>query len=341
MTVSELDRIAFPDQLTADEKEALIAALTRRGLISTAAGLALLTGTPIRTGAQTPGPGWSFTDDAGDTIELDEMPTRVVAFSTHAAGLADFGIITVGTWSWVASNPENFGPEFFGRLDLDTQQLVGNAEGRIDMEKLLVADPDLIVTTGNDPDLDALREVAPVVVINFGRSADLVVARIEEFAAALGADLTTPSIVEAKTRFETTVDELQAILADKPDVTALFIFAGEAELWVANPEVLEQISLLVRLGMTIVKPEVEEGAPWEALSMEQALRYECDVLFQSSLATALTPEQLTAHPLFSHHPAVMAGQIGLWNNEYIRSYQGALVIVQGALDAFRNARNVI
>ncbi|MCZ9338869.1 ABC transporter substrate-binding protein, partial [Streptomyces sp. TRM76130] len=41
---------------------------------------------------------WSFEDDRGTTVELDEVPTSIVAFTGVAAALHDYGVQVEGVF---------------------------------------------------------------------------------------------------------------------------------------------------------------------------------------------------------------------------------------------------
>ena len=89
------------------------------------------------------------------------------------------------------------------------------------------------------------------------------------------------------------------------------------------------------LGMNIVEPDTEPGTFWESLSHEEAGRYTYDILFNSTRAGVSTADELKADALFGSLPAIAAGQIGAWNEDFILSYQG----LKAALDTMSATLN--
>ncbi len=109
-----------------------------------------------------------------------------------------------------------------------------------------------------------------------------------------------------------------------------FNFLGQDEkISIANAPDWADLTLDERLGLDIVKPDTEKDAFREELSREEALKYPADVIMSSTRPNTLTANQLMAHPIFGQHPAARSGQVGLWNQDFIMSYQG----MTAALDA--------
>src|SRR5688572_29610027 len=71
--------------------------------------------------ATAPPSGWSYTDGAGNTVALDEVPTRLVVHASAAAGLIPFGIRPMAIF---ADQPIESDPQLRG-LDLDGIEIVG------------------------------------------------------------------------------------------------------------------------------------------------------------------------------------------------------------------------
>src|SRR6478672_6480819 len=102
----------------------------------------------------------------------------------------------------------------FTGLDISGVQTVGATYGEINMEALLAAAPDLIVTTSYPVDptlpygfndqaqLDQVTAIAPVVAIAQKGVATDVIARNAELAGLLGADLQGQLVTDAKADFD-------------------------------------------------------------------------------------------------------------------------------------------
>jgi iron complex transport system substrate-binding protein len=94
------------------------------------------------------------------------------------------------------------------------------------------------------------------------------------------------------------------------------------------------------LGLNILDPDAERWAYWEELSAEQAGKYQPDILFQSERDGSFTPEELQAHPLYKTLPAIAAGQIAPWNQDFIQSYQGLGAALETMIAALESAEKV-
>jgi iron complex transport system substrate-binding protein len=295
---------------------------------------------------------WSFTDDKGVTVSLSERPMRIVADVSAAAPLWDFGIRPVAVFGWNATETGDFG-DAGGHVDPAAVEVVGNATETVQLEALAAVQPDLIVTLTWAPDepreywsideavLDRVVQIAPLVAIAGTGEADVNTERFAELAASLGADLQTPELVEAKARYETALADFAVVATEKSDLANLFIYVDAGQLiYVANPPDWADLTLYQRLGLQAVKPEVEALAYWEELSLEQALKYPADVLFNSTRPGTLTGDELTAHPVLGQHPAVLAGQVGAWNQDFIMSYQGMADALEGIGAVLRGAGKV-
>lgn len=72
----------------------------RRPLVLSALAVVGLASTSTAAASSPPDEGWSFTDDLGVTIELDEAPTRVVALTDVAYSLMNYGVEPVGVFGY-------------------------------------------------------------------------------------------------------------------------------------------------------------------------------------------------------------------------------------------------
>lgn len=249
-------------------------AVNRRSVVGAMTGLALAgslgTLASARQGA-TPGVSpvsseWTFTDDKGVTVTLPESPKRIVADMNAAAPLWDFGVRPVAVFGWNANDSGNFG-EAGGRVDPAQVEVVGDAATPIDIEKLVAAQPDLIVTitwTPDDPNdywsidqslLEQVKQVAPIVALSVIERADTAVARFGELATVLGADIEASEGMTDKQRFDDVSATLQELTAAMPDITSTFIWAGQDILYVAVPEAWGDLLMFQHLGLNIVTPE--------------------------------------------------------------------------------------
>lgn len=290
---------------------------------------------------------WEFTDDRGITISLPERPVRIVAQSTAAAALWDLGIRPVGVFGPQRRADGSNDPEI-GNVDLSTVESVGEQWGELDLEKLAALRPDIIVTTmWQPPDLWYITEdvaakveaIAPTVGIHVAdRPISQSIARFEELAQALGADLQAPAIVAARQRFEQASAELKAAIAEKPGLKVLFGAGSLDTLWVVNPPPYADLRYFQELGLEIVVPENPDQF-WEALSWEQALKYPADLILYDVRSHVVPPDQLAEKvPTWNQHPAVKAGQVGPWHATAAHSYAGFAAIMEELTASIRQSR---
>src|SRR5690606_14752856 len=192
----------------------------------------LLCGLLAVTACSTPAPeptgtgGWSYTDDLGNTVTLDERPTRIAGLTDVVASLWNYGIEPVAAFGYTAISQDQ---RFAGR-DLSGVTELGMMYGQIDLEALAAAEPDLIVTHAYPVDAagtidpqqplygfadlaqqEAVARIAPIVAITMDGSAVQVIDRTAQLALALGAD---PAVVTgARAEYDAAADRLRAAAA--------------------------------------------------------------------------------------------------------------------------------
>ncbi|RBY92825.1 ABC transporter substrate-binding protein [Blastococcus sp. TF02A-30] len=268
--------------------------------------------------------GWSFTDDLGQTVELDAAPERVAGLNDLAASLWNYGIEPVATFGQTSAEDD---VAFEGR-DLSDVAIVGSSYGEIDLEALAAADPDVIVTTiypvdssGDIPEGTAgygfndleqeeqVAEIAPVIHIAYRGSAAEVIDRVVELAGALGVDTGSGDVADARADFEAASEALRE--AATGGVSVLPVFATEADgWWMAKAPDDPQLRLYQDLGVNFVDPG-GEGYFWNSVSWEEVPNHPSDVLLYS-LRFSMTPEEIAAQPTAALLPAVQAGQLYPW-----------------------------
>jgi iron complex transport system substrate-binding protein len=337
--------------------------INRRALVSAAAAisaagfvtphpqvLASATPTPsllpveLPNGGIQPDGSWQFTDDRGVTATLPATPARVIAYVGIASALYDFGFEVVGYFGGATS--EGGEPAIIaGDLPLDRIPSFGSA-GELDIEKLIELRPDLVIGMNYDltesrviwPFDDVTRsrveQIAPVLAFAGGDGADVqrTIETIANLAAALGVDPATTEFALAKADFESALNDLSAVIAEKPDLTTLFVSASDTGFWIGKG--LSDITLFERLGLKTLNEPI-----WEEKSWERWLDYPCDLLLIDARGPGWWQrDQLEAGiPVFAKHPAVEADQVASWRVEFVPSYQGFTPILQELTGAIRNA----
>ncbi|WP_264028961.1 ABC transporter substrate-binding protein [Cellulosimicrobium sp. SH8] len=280
--------------------------------------------------------GWSWTSSGyGTTYELDEAPDSVVVDGYSAAALWDYGVRPAGVFGYGFSEA---GALSIGNAQVDEMEVVG-ADAEFNLEKLLALEPDLVIGFGNedgtawtwweDKVTEEATAVAPFVGMKFaGRPVVEVIEDYASLAEALGGDVESPEVTEAKAAFDERLDTLRGIAAEKP--LTILPLNGAEELWVGQKN-LGQLALLEELGFTIGGPQDQEA--WAELSWERVPDYPADVV----LSYTGSDEAMAANPVYAGLPAVQAGQVVGWDDKrpftyasYVEWFDELIAVLDGA-----------
>lgn len=288
---------------------------------------------------------WSYTDGTGNTVTLDHVPERIIMHANTAAGLIPLGIRPVGIYvdSPVAEDKSLQG------LDLTGIEIVGEAWGEIDLEKVAALKPDLILAeywpldkafsgleSGAGAKNQQILKIAPVTGPTQGDSIVKLISDYETLAASLGADLSAPQVVADKAAFEASLEKFRAAVAAKPNLTVLPVWAGNDALYVAATEGASELMDFASWGLKLITPEVaDDRGYWETVSWEQADKYQPDLLIVDNRSDT-TIETAKAQPMWTAIKAAAAGQVTDWPAFWLRNhraYAGALDKLTAAIDA--------
>jgi iron complex transport system substrate-binding protein len=266
--------------------------------------------------------GWEFTDDLGNTVELDETPTRIAGLNDVVASLWNYGIEPVAAFGQTSAEDD----VAFDGKDLADLEILGESYGQIDLEQLAAAAPDLIVTSVYPTDSsgtidetqplygfesieqqEQVAQIAPVVAIAYRGSAADVIERTVELAESLGAD--SAVIDAAREDFDGASETLSAAAGN--GVTVLPVYATVADGWWMNKAADDpSLRLYQDLGVQFVDPG-GDGYFWESVGWEEVPEHPSDVILYS-LRFSMTPEEIAAQPTAALLPAVQAGQLYPW-----------------------------
>lgn len=331
--------------------------VNRRVVLAGAAATAAIgpfraTGVEARQATPTASGEWTFADDKGVTVTLPARPERIVADVNAAAPLWDFGIRPLAVFGWNATETGDFGPAG-GNVDPSQVEVVGDATETINLEKTVGVNPDLIVTITWEPDnpeeywsiepdvVSRVREIAPIVAISAAGMADANTERFAELAVLLGVDLQSPELTEAKAGYDASLANFPDAAAAKSDLSVLFFYVEPGDvIYVADPAGWADLTLYESLGLNVIHPDASDGW-WETLSLEQAMKYQVDVMLYSTRPGTLTADELKAHPVLGLLPAVKAGQIGAWNQDFIMSYQGMKIALDDTIAVVEAASKIV
>lgn len=325
--------------------------LNRRNLLTATAvgGAALLGACSDGSDEDTGGGSWTFTDDRGETVELDGDPAVVVAFTGLAAALHDYGVEVAAVFGPTVT-PEGDPDPQAGRLPVDEVEILGNVFGEFDLEAYAALGPDLLVSHHYEgfplwyvPEerLEQVEELAPTVGVQVsGSTLGEVLDRHTRLAEALGADLGSEENTAAADRYDAAVEAVRAAAAANP-VTVLACNAYGENFSIANPPNFTTLATCAELGVDLVVPEAPgEGGYWEALSWENADKYDADLIFLDARSGNLQAPDLVDHPTWNAISGVAAGQVFAWNSEPVFSHVGAAEILEAIAQAIADAEPV-
>lgn len=308
--------------------------MTRKLLISLA-----IAGLTLWSSAASAAP-WSYTDGTGNTVTLDEVPTRIIASQDAAAGLIPLGIRTVAIY---ADSPVADAKALDG-LDLTGIEIIGQAWGEVDIEKAAALAPDLVIAeywpldkawSGGEDIVNALSPLAPITGVTQGDSVLSLIKDYEALAAGLGADLAKPEVAADKAAFETSLAAFKAATAAKPDLTALAVWAGPDALYVAATAGAAELMDFKAWGLNLIDPQVaDDRGYWETLSWENADKYQPDLILVDN-RQASTLETARAQPTWTLMKAAETGAVADWPAFWLRNYRA----YAGELDKLTAAIN--
>lgn len=337
-----------------------LAAFSRRHLLAAGSAFAATTlisgasaqeaatpSTSPAAGGLQPDGAWRFTDDRGTVVEADALPTHVIAQTTAAAALWDFGIKPAGIFG--PSRLADGTPDLqAGNLDLDTVEVLGDY-GEFDLEKALSLQADLYVDVdrGNGdlwyitPDVEAqlLERFPTIAILAANVPVTTTIEHFESLAAALGADQNAPVVVSAKTAWQTAEAGFKEALAAKPGLKMLAVSPGADLVYVWNPPVLGDLSYYQSLGAEFVVPENPTEASLgnnEEMSWEQFGRYgaQADLILVDQRDDGSILADIA---IWNSLPAVRAGQVGTWYGVFPFSYKGLGDTLNRMIEQVNNA----
>lgn len=292
--------------------------LTRSGLAQSATAV-----------ASPAGGAWSFTDDRGRTVSLGERPTTIIAQTSSAATLWDFGVRPAGFFGPNVPASGSTFPET-GSMDVSQVRWLGDY-GEMDLEAAVALDAQLyvdVVRVGENlwyltaEEESRLAEICPAVGIAAARVSVLqTVETFEKLVGLLGADLSSETQVTAKADFKHAEQAFRDAVAAKPGVRVMLLAGTADSAFVVNPEVVGDGIYYRDLGLDIVVPEhptASTGDNFEELSWEEIGRYPADVILYDSRNNVA---DLDDNAVWKSLPAVKAGQVGSWYGTFPWSYQ--------------------
>jgi iron complex transport system substrate-binding protein len=286
---------------------------------------------------------WSWTDDRGQTVELDSTPERLVVSqwllpAFWALGIKPVGVLTFMPWGDIAGYAE-------AGIAEDDVTVLSTTYGEVDLEAMVGLKPDLIVldsyadaeTLWGFTDVSTQQKaarIAPLVAVS--AETDLIegIDARHELAAALGADVDATTVAEARADFEAASAEIEKVLAARSGLSVAFVGPYEDGLWIAPAEDYADLTYLEGLGLDVWKPaKVPDG---DTLSWENATGVDADLLILDDRDDVAQASK--ANPVFAELPAVEARQVSAaWRfalpyeyGAYARSFRALTPALQRA-----------
>jgi iron complex transport system substrate-binding protein len=301
--------------------------LTRRQVLAAgfATGAALLVGCGSK---ERDAAGWTFVDDRNQTVRLRKRPTRIVAYTSAAAALQQWGVTPVGVFG---DAPQE--DPALARFSWDESEIVGSVYGEIDTGKLLTLEAELIVSRWYPPPRDApvfgFRDLAqqqriaarvPIVGLSGRTIATQQINRFGDLVRELGVDIGAGTIARAHSAFDRAAERLSRIANRKSNLRILAISGDQSTMYVAKLVDSGDLSFYKQHGVPLVSAQTSD-AYWDRFSWSQAAKYTVDGILYDSRALALPIRKAKAIPAFAALPAVRANQIGRWLVDPPPSYQ--------------------
>ncbi|MFF7384412.1 ABC transporter substrate-binding protein [Streptomyces griseoluteus] len=296
---------------------------------------------------------WSFKDDRGQTVKLDAVPTKIVAFTGVAAALYDYGIEVKGVFGPTRTKDGKADVQA-GDMDVSKLTVFGNVFNQFNVEEYAAFGPQVLITTTFDPkgvlwyvpleSAAKIAELAPSVAISvYDRPLTGPLQRMWELAESLGADTGSAKITDAKKRFEAAAARLRKAARSRPEIKVMAGSAAQDAFYVSGTNLSADLEYFKSLGVNFVEPSEAAKKPtggwFETLSWENVDKHPADVIIMDDRSSALQPADITK-ATWKKLPAVKAGQVIPRSAEPILSYDKCAPLLENLAKAIETAKKV-
>jgi iron complex transport system substrate-binding protein len=261
-------------------------------------------------------------------VRLSKRPTRIVAYSTAAAALHQWGVTPVGVFG---DNPRE-DPVLAG-FPWGKSEIIGSVYGEIDIAKLLVLKAELIVSRWYPPPADSplfgfkdltqqkrIGSQVPTVGLNGHVIATKQIDRFGDLARAVGSDPMGGAIGRARAAFLRAAASLSGIARRKSNLRIIAVSGDQSTMFVAKLVDSGDLAFYRRRGVPLVSAKTSD-AYWDRFSWDRAAKYPADGILYDARSIFLPLRAAKAIPAFAALPAVRANQIARWHVDPPPSYQ--------------------
>ncbi|MET7611577.1 ABC transporter substrate-binding protein [Streptomyces seoulensis] len=296
---------------------------------------------------------WSFKDDRGQTVKLDSVPTKIVAFTGVAAALFDYGIEVKGVFGPTKTKDGKADVQA-GDMDVSKLTVFGNVFNQFNVEEYAAFGPQVLITTTFDPkgalwyvpleSAAKIAKLAPSVAISvYDRPLTGPLQRMWELAESLGADTRSAKITDAKKRFEAAAARLRKAAKSRPEIKVMAGSAAQDAFYVSGTNLSADLEYFKSLGVNFVEPSEAAKKPtggwFETLSWENVDKHPADIIIMDDRSSAMQPADITK-ATWKKLPAVKAGQVIPRSAEPILSYDKCAPLLENLAKAIETAKKV-
>jgi iron complex transport system substrate-binding protein len=306
-------------------ENALEWALTRRQVL--AAGSATAVSFLVGCGStRHDAAGWSFVDDRKQEVRLSKRPTRIVAYTSAAAALHQWGVTPVGVFG---DNPRE-DPVLAG-FPWRESEIVGSVYGEIDTAKLLALRAELIVSRWYPPPVDSplfgFKDLAqqkrigsrvPIVGLNGRAIATKQIDRFGDLVRDLGLDAMGGASGRARAAFLRAAANLSGIARRRSNLRIIAVSGDQSTMYVAK--LSGDLAFYLHRGVPLVSAGTSD-AYWDRFSWDQAAKYPADGILYDARPISLPFRQAKQIAAFAALPAVRAKQVARWRADPPPSYR--------------------
>jgi iron complex transport system substrate-binding protein len=318
--------------------------LTRRQALAACA--AVGAGFLVGCGSPAHTRGWTFVDDRKQTVRLSKRPTRIVAYSSAAAALHQWGVTPVGVFG---DSPRE-DPVLAG-FPWGEAEVVGSVYGELDLAKLQALKAQLIVSRwypppANSPlfgfkDLAQEKRIGsrvPIVGLNGHAIATRQIDRFGDLARALGSDTTAGAIGQARAAFLKAGARLSRIASREANLRMIAVSWDQSTLFVARSD-SGDLAFYRQRGLPLVSAKTSDPY-WDKVRWDHADKYPADGILYDARSNFVALKQVKAIPAFRALPAVRANQLARRPADPPPSYQAYTNATNGLATAIAGWRKV-